>query len=362
MDFGRFDRRQLLSAGGAAFFCTLAGQRVALDSHPDLNRLAGKVAVPPKVAAADRQAAAPQTVLASDTVAGKAGPGPEYWIRAEEVRWNIVPKGRDQMMDEPVKGKTKFTAYAYRAYSANFEQPLGPATIPGPLIEANVGDTVTVHFQNMLKSPVTIHPHGIFYSQEMDGAYKGKFTDPGGFVQHKRTFTYVWEAHEESVGTWLYHDHGPMDPLPVFKGLFGGLIVRDPADPSPPDKDFFLFLHALQPVATGLRNQFSCINGRAYAGNTPTLRASVGDRVAFHVVSLDNDFHTFHLHGHRWTDTSGSGTAGTSASGRAIDTKTMGPAESLTFEFVEDNPGRWFYHCHVFSHLHMGMNGWYIVS
>jgi FtsP/CotA-like multicopper oxidase with cupredoxin domain len=28
---------------------------------------------------------------------------------------------------------------------------------------------------------------------------------------------------------------------------------------------------------------------------------------------------------------------------------------------VEDNPGRWFYHCHVFSHLHMGMNGWYLV-
>ena len=33
-----------------------------------------------------------------------------------------------------------------------------------------------------------------------------------------------------------------------------------------------------------------------------------------------------------------------------------------SFTIVEDNPGRWFYHCHVFSHLHMGMNGWYVVA
>jgi len=111
-------------------------------------------------------------------------------------------------------------------------------------------------------------------------------------------------------------------------------------------------MHSLQPIATNLDRLFGCFNGRAYAGNTPTLRAKVGQRVAFHVVALDNDFHTFHLHGHRWTDTDGS----------VIDTKTMGPGESFTFEFTENDPGRWFYHCHVFSHLHMGMNGWYIVS
>ena len=66
--------------------------------------------------------------------------------------------------------------------------------MPGPLIEAEVGDTVIVHFRNKLTAPVTMHPHGIFYSNEMDGAYKGKWTDPGGFVQRNRTFTYVWES------------------------------------------------------------------------------------------------------------------------------------------------------------------------
>ena len=87
----------------------------------------------------------------------------EYWIQAEQVNWNIVPTGRDAMMDKKVKGKTKFTAYAYRRYSPGFAAPLGPATIPGPLIEAEIGDTVVVNFRNKLDAPVTIHPHGVFY-------------------------------------------------------------------------------------------------------------------------------------------------------------------------------------------------------
>ena len=91
-----------------------------------------------------------------------------------------MPTGRDEMMDKKVKGDTQFKAYTYRAYSPNFAEPLERGKIPGPLIEANIGDTIAVHFRNKLKVPVTIHPHGVFYTQEMDGAYKGKYTDPGG--------------------------------------------------------------------------------------------------------------------------------------------------------------------------------------
>jgi FtsP/CotA-like multicopper oxidase with cupredoxin domain len=344
------DRRQFLTVGGGAFICTLAGQRIPSDEPADLPKLARGVKTPPKVATAE---AGGSTVLAGsgETSAAATAGIREHWIRAEEVRWDIVPTGRDQMMDRRVRGKTRFTAYAFRPYTAEFAAPAGPPTLPGPLIEADTGETIVVHLQNAVDVPVTMHPHGIFYSDEMDGSYKGRFTDPGGFVQPGRRFTYVWDAQPGTEGTWLYHDHGPLDPLPTYKGLFGPLVVRDPATPRP-DRDFFLFMHALQPPATGLRNAFSCINGRAYAGNTPTLRAAVGERVRFHVFALDDDFHTFHLHGHRWTDP-GAG---------VIDTKTLGPAESYAFELTEDNPGRWFYHCHVFTHLHMGMNGWYVVG
>ena len=345
------DRRGFLALSGGALICTIAGQEIPSgDGKVDVEGLAREVKVPPKVAAADWRG--------EDTgvtrLAASSGPlrVREYWIAAEPVEWNIVPTHRDQMMAEKVKqGPTKFAAYGYRAYSAGFKSPLGKATVPGPLIEAEVGETVVVHFRNKLSAPVTMHPHGVFYANEMDGAYKGKWTDPGGFVQRNRTFTYVWEAREGTEGTWLYHDHGPMDPLPVFKGLFGPLVVRAPGE-ARPDREFFLGFHTWDPSITGLKGSYFCVNGHAYAGNTPTLEASVGQRVAFHVYGVDNFFHTFHLHGHRWQEPDGG----------IADNKTFGPADSFRLEFTEDNPGRWFYHCHVFQHLHQGMNGWYLVS
>ena len=345
------DRRSFLGLTGATFVCTLAGQHVLADQgQVDVAELSKEVKVPPKVAAEGEGDA--RSSAAAVATASAAGPVREYWIAAEERRWNIVPTHRDQMMAAPVKeGRTTFQAYGYRPYSAGFAAPLAPATVPGPLIEAEVGDTVIVHFRNKLKAPVTVHPHGIFYSNEMDGTYKGKWTDPGGFVQHNRTFTYVWEAREGTEGTWLYHDHGPMDPLPVFKGLFGPLLVR-PKGEARPDREFFLAFHTWDPTITGLKGTYYCINGRAYAGNTPTLEAKVGERVAFHVYGVDNFFHTFHLHGHRWRDPDGT----------IIDNKAFGPADSFKVEFTEDNPGRWFYHCHVFQRLHQGMNGWYVVT
>lgn len=347
MDLGSADRRQFLSGAGGLLLCTLGGQKVLTNERADVEALSGEIEVPPKVLEAQaRPDYSAQTVLA------QAGATREYWIQAEAVKWDIVPRGRDEMMGKQVKGKTKFHAYAYRAYTANFAQPLGKATIPGPTIEANVGERIVVHFRNKLSTPVTIHPHGVLYSSDMDGAYKGRFTDPGGFVQKGDTFDYVWEATPESVGAWMYHDHGPMDPLPLYKGLFGNIIIRDPAEPRP-DKDFFVAFHSFLPVTTGINRAFYCVNGRAYPGNTPTFRASVGQDVAWHVYALDDNFHTFHIHGHRWADDNG---------GKVIDNVTIGPGDIITARYTEDNPGRWFYHCHVFSHLHEGMNGWYLVS
>ena len=343
------DRRRFFAAGGGGLLlCTLGGRQIRTDQQADVEALASGLEVPPKVRAARGQAAAPTTVLA----ANGGGRRREYWIKAEQRRWNIVPKGRDQMLGKKVKGKTKFTAFGYRAYTQGFAAPIGKATVPGPLIDAEVGDTIVVNFQNTLSSPVTIHPHGVRYSIEMDGAYKARYTDPGGFVQQGETFQYVWEATEDTVGTWLYHDHGPLDPVPVFKGLFGPLIVRPKGVPKP-DKEFFVAFHSFQPVATGLDSVFWCINGRAYAGNTPTFRTRVGERVAWHAYAIDDALHTFHIHGHRWPDPNG---------GKVIDNITLGPGDSISAEYVEDNPGRWFYHCHVFSHLHQGMTGWYVVE
>ena len=199
---------------------------------------------------------------------------------------------------------------------------------------------------------MTIHPHGVFYSQEMDGAYKGRHTDPGGFVQRKQTFQYVWEAREGTEGVWLYHDHGPMDPLPVYKGLFGPLIIRQPGDARPTASSSSPSTPSARPVDR-LRPHFSCINGRAYAGNTPTLRGE--RRRERRLPRLRDRQRLPHLpHPRPPLDRPETGTV--------VDNQTLGPGDSITAAFIEDNPGRWFYHCHVFTHLHQGMNGWYLVD
>jgi len=348
------DRRQFLAAGGSGLLlCTLGGQQIRSDQEADITALNREIEVPPKVrkraGAAPAGGAAASPTLAANRASGKRR---EYWIRAEERNWNIVPKGRDQMLGKKVKGKTKFRAFCYRPYTQGFAAPITNAKVPGPLIEAEVGDTIVVNFENTLSSPVTMHPHGLKYAVDMDGAYKGKHTVPSGFVQQGERFQYVWETDETSVGAWLYHDHGPLDPVPLFKGLFGPIIVREKGAPVP-DREFFVHFHSFQPVATGLDQAFWCVNGRAYTGNTPTFRAQVGQSVAWHVFGIDDAFHTFHVHGHTWKDPNG---------GKIIDNQTLGPGDSISAYYTEDNPGRWLYHCHVFSHLHQGMTGWYIVK
>lgn len=340
------DRRNFLGLAGGAFVCTIAGKQYTIDSQSDLSALVQKVPVPPKVAAAKND-----PPLAKADISGNRK---EYWIQAEPARWNPMPSKIDQMMGKSVKkavGRTTVEAYAYRLYDTNFSRALGPATVPGPLLDVTVGDTLVVHFRNACPTPVTMHPHGVFYSNEMDGAYKGNWTDPGGFVQKGRTFTYVWECPEGTQGSWLYHDHGPFETVGIPKGLFGPLVIRDPDEPLP-DREYFLGFHAYLPGVFPVKSAMYAINGRAYTGNTPTMRATVGDDVAMHVYGIDNDFHTFHVHGHRWENPDGT----------ISDNHTFGPGDSFRVRWIEDNPGRWLYHCHVFSHLHAGMSGWYLVD
>ncbi len=226
--------------------------------------------------------------------------------------------------------------------------------IPGPTLFAEVGDVLVVHFRNAdekLRQAVTMHPHGVKYNPEYDGAYMGEFTRAGGFIAPGESFTYQWECTPDSVGVWPYHDHGPNHTLNSFRGLFGAIIVR-PRGAKWPDRVYTVFAHQLPPPITGLERTYQCLNGRAYAGNTPTLRARVGEDVEINAFGMDSNFHTFHIHGHRWKDPAGT----------FIDNPAFGPNESITARFVEDNPGRWLYHCHVFSHQDAGMAGWYVVD
>jgi FtsP/CotA-like multicopper oxidase with cupredoxin domain len=83
----------------------------------------------------------------------------------------------------------------------------------------------------------------------------------------------------------------------------------------------------------------------------PTLRPRCGERVRWRVAALGREFHVFHLHGHRWR-----------FNGRYDDSLVLGPSTTVTVDYVEDNPGRWLYHCHVTDHMMGGMVGLYVVD
>jgi manganese oxidase len=352
------DRRAFLGVGaGAALICSIGGEEVVLQK-------AGDAAKADEAARRVRRPAAARAAQAGGRDNPNAGPFPtpqpapggqvrEHWVQATSVLWDIVPKRRDEWHDRRIAGPTRFRALAYQEMTAGFANPITPPRIPGPTLRAEVGDLLVVHFRNAderFEQALTMHPHGVRYTPDYDGAYLGDFTRAGGFVAPGEEFTYRWEAVPESVGVWPYHDHGPNHTLNSFRGLFGAIVIR-PKGERWPDVERVLFMHALAPPVTGLRRQFQCINGRAYAGNTPTIEARVGQDVALHAIGMDNNFHDFHIHGHRWQEPSGAFT----------DNPTFGPNETVTARFTEDNPGRWLYHCHVFSHQDGGMAGWYDV-
>jgi len=354
---GALGRRDFLGVAGAGLVCTIGGRALEVRTQADAARADVAAAALPKPPGA--MSAPPGSLPVDRLTFAAPGPQPggvarEHWIAARTVRWDPAPSGRDAWMKRRIPGPRSFRAYVYQQYSAGFAAPIGPATMPGPTLEAEVGDTLVVHVRNAderLRQAITLHPHGVRYNPEYDGAYLGDFTRAGGFIAPGEEFTYTWEATPDSVGVWPYHDHGPNHTLNTFRGLFGALIVRPRGAPKP-DREYVLYLHSFPPPVTGRARAFQCVNGRTAAGNTPTLTAKVGDEVAIHVIGGDSNHHTFHVHGHRWPD----------AAGRPVDTPTVGPNEVVTARWREDNPGRWLYHCHVFAHQDAGMAGWYIVD
>jgi FtsP/CotA-like multicopper oxidase with cupredoxin domain len=279
----------------------------------------------------------------------------DYWVAAVPVTWNIVPNGRDAIMgmDVPLADSLLQTV-VYRRYTANWRKPIANAprdsadglVIPGPLIRARVGDHLRIHFKNMdtlRKQPHSMHFHGVHYAPSSDGAFIPGFSGEDGNVKPGHTWTYRLTAGEDSAGVWPYHDHSSSMMDSIGGGMFGMLSILGRGEKAP-DREFQVVLAPM--------GKFMTIDGRAFVGNTPVFHAKVGELVQWDVMALGSDFHTFHVHGHRWA-----------VPGKASrDTQTVGPAESYRIRWREDAPGTWLYHCHVEDHMMKGMIGIYRVS
>ena len=328
-----------------------------------------------------------------------------YWIAADEVAWDYAPTDINQITGLPFgpeenifvqSGKDRigkvYLKALYREYTENWAA-LKPVPLEwqhlgtlGPLIRAEVGDTIVVHFKNNASFPFSVHPHGVFYNKDSEGAPYNDGTSGSDklddAVQSGFTHTYTWPVPERagpgpndpSSILWMYHSHVD-EPGDTNAGLIGPIIISargtTKADGTPKDVDrefvtmFTVFdenrslyldeniqTYAGQPPTVNPddegfieSNLMHSINGYVF-GNLPGLTMEAGERVRWYELGMGTevDLHTPHWHGNTlaWN-------------GNRTDIVELLPASMKTLDMVPDNPGTWLFHCHVNDHIDAGM-------
>jgi len=345
-----------------------------------------------------------------------AAPTRTYFIAAVEVDWDYAPTDIN-LIGGSVFGKIDnifvqtgperigkiYRKAVYREYTdETFTTPKAVEPkwqhlgVLGPVIRGEVGDTIQVVFKNNTGFPTSMHPHGVFYRKDSEGAPYNDGTSGSDkaddAVPPGDSHTYIWQVLERSGPgpmdgssvAWMYHAHTD-EPRDTNAGLIGPLIItrRGSANPdgSPNDIDrefvtvFTVFdentSHYLldnvdrftgRPIKVRKRlledgeflesNLMHSINGYVY-GNVPGLTMKQGERVRWYVQAYGNevDLHTPHWHGQTAL-----------IMGMRMDMVELLPGSMKTADMVPDNPGTWLYHCHVNDHITAGMMALFSVT
>jgi FtsP/CotA-like multicopper oxidase with cupredoxin domain len=99
----------------------------------------------------------------------------------------------------------------------------GTPEVPGPILWANEGDHVFLHFENSSPMDHTIHLHGLDVSQLNDGVPQTSFAIP-------MMGTYTYEFDATHAGSYNYHCHVET-LLHLHMGMYGAVNIL-PADGS----------------------------------------------------------------------------------------------------------------------------------
>jgi FtsP/CotA-like multicopper oxidase with cupredoxin domain len=303
-----------------------------------------------------------------------------YYVRAEPVRWNYAPLRYDSVIGQPLPGpwgdslaypKLHYVGYTDSTFTTPTPTPpwLG---ILGPLLRGIEGDTIRVVFRNATRLPLSIHPHGVRYSPENEGAAYHPPRGGGDSVPPGGSYTYAWLAGRESAPlpgepsskVWLYHSHVHPE-REIDLGLVGVIIVADPARADPKtaiptdiDREFatlwmvFDENTAPSPSRAAEGNLKHAING-LFFGNLRGLEMNKGDRVRWYITDLGSevDLHTPHWHGAKLL-----------MGGSYVDVVELLPGSMKVADMVARNPGVWMLHCHVNDHMTAGMYTTYTIK
>lgn len=346
----------------------------------------------------------------------KAAPGRDsqgkvhtYYIAADEVQWNYQPTlplhlltGDSETGHVPRAKTSTYTKVVYREYTSDNFTTLKPRPpewehlgILGPLIRAEVGDTIKVVFKNNSHMICTMHPHGLAYDKDSEGAYYGDSaatppdsTRKGDAVTHGSVFTYTWTVPERagpgpmdpSSILWMYHSHFN-ESRDMNSGLVGPIIIsrkgstRPDGTPKDVDREFVVAFSVFEENSSGLfmqnivRDQrydnatitnpnfaktleYYTMNGYTRA-TMPLMTMKKGERVRWYMMANSNedDVHAPHWHGQT-----------VMYNGMRTDILNLGPMGMMVADMVPDEVGTWLFHCHVNDHFDGGMYALYRVT
>ncbi len=369
---------------------------------------------------------------ASASAPVSAGRVRTYYIAAEETEWDYAPLGIDMMTGKPFEGTAAaytqpgpnhighvYRKAVYREYTdATFatRKPRLPQDeylgLLGPILRAEVGDTLKIVFKNNASRPYNVHPPDAF--DPKDPADTGEIPDatgnavdqPEDTVAPGATFTYEWEVRQRagpepddpSSIVQVYYSN--VDQYKdVASGLVGAVIVarrgQANSDGTPKDVDreivalFTAFneneswyaqanlaahISAADQKALDVQganfsdsqgyftfagtgfaetNYKFSINGYLY-GDGPVMTVKQGQRVRWYLLDMGDvgalNFHTPHWHGNTVL-----------SHGTRRDTIFLLPLGTETADMVPDAPGLWLFHCHLDDHMEAGMMARYEV-
>lgn len=235
-----------------------------------------------------------------------------FELTADEIEWEVEP------------GKV-LDAMAYNGM------------LPGPQIDAEMGDRVRIILHNELDQPTTLHFHGVRVPNEMDGVpvLTQDAVMPGESFEYEFTLT--------NSGTHMYHPHFNATEQ-ITKGLLGAFVVRAPNDVQV-DVDRTLVLNDGPLGYT--------INGKGFPATAPIV-LSQGDTLRIRYMNEGLQIHPMHLHGLVQRVVAKDGYP--LESPYDVDTLMIAPGERYDVIVEADVPGAWAFHCHILDHVE-GSNG-----
>lgn len=222
---------------------------------------------------------------------------------------------------------------------------------PGPTIEAVEGDRVRILVTNKLPEKTSVHWHGIFLPNGMDGV--AGLNQP--HIPPGKTFVYEFTLRQN--GSFMYHSHSD-EMLQMALGMMGMFVIH-PRTPQAPrvDRDFCIMLHSWDidpgtytpnPAEMLMFNMWT-FNSRVFPGIDPIV-VRLGDRVRIRLANLSMTSHPIHLHGHTFyvTGTDGGWLPSSAFWPEATTNVPVGSIRAI--EFIADSPGDWAFHCHKSHH------------